>query len=86
MATPVERVSCEKVEEASWSVQRGEEVPMPTLPLLFKKTELSGLVEVAHLELDPPPDPPPTHVPLMAKQPPARLSPYWNDEVARDEE
>jgi hypothetical protein len=28
--TPVERVSWEKVEEATWRLQRGVVVPMPT--------------------------------------------------------
>ena len=55
---------------------------MPTLPLLFKKMELSGFVEVAHLAFDPPP----TQVPLKEKHPPVRLTPLANDEVAALEE
>jgi hypothetical protein len=79
-------VSWEKVEEASWRVQRGEEVPMPTLPPLFKKTELSGLVEVAHLEFAAPDPPPPMQVPCTAQQPAVRLTPLAKLEVAADEE
>lgn len=82
----MESVSCEKVEEASCKVQCGEEVPMPTLPLLFKKMELSGFVEVAHLEFALPLPPPPTHVPFTAQQPAVKFTPFAKDEVAALEE
>lgn len=59
---------------------------MPTFPPLLRKIELSGLVEVAHLELELPPLLPPIHTPPTAQHPPVRLTPLANEEVAADEE
>jgi hypothetical protein len=71
---PVERVNCGRDEVASWRSHCGDVVPIPTKAAALRKIAVSGLVEVAHLELPPPaeevsdsqPNVPPAHVSMFS--------------------
>ena len=94
VSDPSESASCGCVEEASSRVQRGVVVPRPKYPLptpCVVYAEFATAPSVAAparywISVPVPPGvsppPPPTHVPLMEKQPEVRYKPFAKVDVA----